>query len=199
MKARDFMQMSAAICGDDKMIIDGLKRGEEAVCLRFFYSEIVGILHKIRIEAFDGRVELDEMVGELYLYLSRDNWAKLDGFDGRNGCRLRSWMIPVAWRFFMAMRERMLAPVSATAQAGDAAGAGETQADYDDLRIQIAIDVNAVLERMPNRRYAEILRLLLIEGYSAADVADMLGMKVENVYNLKHRAVAQFAELYGRR
>ena len=69
----------------------------------------------------------------------------------------------------------------------------------DDLRIQIAIDVNAVLSRMPNQRYEEIIRLLLIEGYSSQDVADMLDMKVENIYNLKHRSINQFIELYGQR
>jgi len=38
-----------------------------------------------------------------------------------------------------------------------------------------------------------------MEGYAAQDVADMLGCKVENVYNIKHRAIVQFIELYGRR
>ena len=52
---------------------------------------------------------------------------------------------------------------------------------------------------MQNRRYADIIRLLLIEGYPAQDVAEMLGMKVSNVYNLKHRAIVQFIELYGQR
>ena len=69
----------------------------------------------------------------------------------------------------------------------------------NDLRIQIAIDVNAVLRKMQNRRYADIIRLLLIEGYPSQDVAEMLGMKVANVYNLKHRAIVQFIELYGQR
>lgn len=69
----------------------------------------------------------------------------------------------------------------------------------DDLRIQIAIDVNAILTKMPSQRYAEIIRLLLIEGFAPKDVADMLGMKVDNVYNLKHRAITQFMELYGDR
>lgn len=69
----------------------------------------------------------------------------------------------------------------------------------DDLRIQIAIDVNAVLLRMPNQRYAEIIRLLLIEGYAPHDVADILDIRVANVYNLKHRAITQFTELYGQR
>ena len=94
----------------------------------------------------------------------------------------------------MSIRERLLK----TEKIDDNSGVIK-HSIRDDLRIQIAIDVNAVLSRMPNQRYAEIIRLLLIEGYASQDVADMLDMKVENIYNLKHRAINQFIELYGQR
>lgn len=178
----------------DAGFIEALRNGNSRICHKFFYEEIGGILHKIRMDVFRGGIDLDELVSELYLYLSQENWAKLTGFDGKNGCRLRTWMIPVAWRYFMSIRERLLR----TEKIDDNSGVIRDSI-RDDLRIQIAIDVNAVLATMPNRRYAEIIRLLLIEGYAAKDVADMLDMKVENVYNLKHRAIAQFLELYGQR
>lgn len=178
----------------DAIYIEALRNGNNTTCLQFFYNEIGGILHKIRMEVFRGNVDLDEMVNELYLYLSRDNWSRFDGFDGKNGCRLRTWMIPVAWRYFMSIRERLLH----SENTEDNPGAIRDYAN-DDLCIQIAIDVNAVLSKMPNQRYSEIIRLLLIEGFSAHDVADMLDVKVENVYNLKHRAIVQFIELYGKR
>lgn len=178
----------------DKVFIRGLKKHDENTCHQFFYTEIDGILHKIRMEVFRGNVDFDELVSELYLYFSRDNWAKLDAFDGKNGCRLRTWMIPVAWRYFMSVRERL----PRTENIDDNSGVIRDSV-RDDLRIQIAIDVNAVLSRMPNHRYAEIIRLLLIEGYASQDVADMLALRVENIYNLKHRAINQFIELYGQR
>lgn len=179
---------------NDARFIAGLKSGNSAVCREFFYSEIVGVLQKVRVQVYRGLVDLDEMVSELYLYLSRNGWSKLDGFDGKNGCRLRSWMIPVAWRFFVDAYEKLMHVVAAEDEAEKMTGTDVR----DDLRIQMSIDVNAVLERMPNERYAEVLRLLLIEGYGASDVAEMLGVKVDNVYNLKHRAIQQFIEVYGR-
>lgn len=178
----------------DAIFIEALKNGNNEVCRQFFYKEIGGILHKIRMEVFRGNVDFDELVSELYLYLSRDNWMKLEGFDGKNGGRLRTWMIPVAWRYFMSIRERLLRPEKIDDNSGVI-----RDSVRNDLRIQIAIDVNAVLSRMPNQRYAEIIRLLLIEGYASQDVADMLDMRVENIYNLKHRAINQFIELYGQR
>lgn len=178
----------------DAIFIKALKMGNNEISRQFFYKEIGGILHKIRMEVFRGNVDFDELVSELYIYLSRDNWTKFDGFDGKKGCRLRTWIIPVAWRYFMSIRERLLK----TEKIDDNSGVIKDSI-RDDLRIQIAIDVNAVLSRMPNQRYAEIIRLLLIEGYASQDVADMLDMKVENIYNLKHRAINQFIELYGQR
>lgn len=177
----------------DLQYIAAIKAGDARKTHDFFYSEIIGLLHKIRAEVFGYKMDIDEMVNELYIYLSRDGWAKLAGFEAKNGCRLRSWMVPVAWRFFLNIRERML--TIDTEQSAVLAGD-----DYvrDDLRIQIAIDVNAVLAKMPNRRYAEVLRLLLIEGYAAADVAQMLGLAVGNIYNIKHRAVTQFLQIYGK-
>lgn len=188
--ARNLKQLNEA----DAIFIEALRNGNNEVSRQFFYKEIGCILHKIRMEVFRCNVDFDEMVSELYLYLSRDNWTKLDGFDGKNGCRLRTWMIPVAWRYFMSIRERLLR----TENIDDNSGVIRDSV-RDDLRIQIAIDVNAVLSRMPNQRYAEIIRLLLIEGYASQDVADMLDLRVENIYNLKHRAINQFIELYGQR
>lgn len=188
--ARNLKQLNET----DAIFIEALRNGNNEVSRQFFYKEIGGILHKIKMEVFRGNVDFDELVSELYLYLSRDNWTKLDGFDGKNGCRLRTWMIPVAWRYFMSIRERLLR----TEKIDDNSGVIRDSV-RDDLRIQIAIDVNAVLSRMPNERYAEIIRLILIEGYASQDVADMLDMRVENIYNLKHRAINQFIELYGQR
>lgn len=177
----------------DLQYIAAIKSGDARMTRDFFYSEIIGLLHKIRADVFGYKMDIDEMVNELYLYLSRDGWAKLAGFEAKNGCRLRSWMVPVAWRFFLSIRERMM--TVDTEPSAEPAGDDHVR---DDLRIQIAIDVNAVLARMPNRRYAEVLRLLLIEGYAAADVAEMLGVAVDNIYNIKHRAVAQFLQFYGK-
>lgn len=176
----------------DSGYIKALKSGDNELSRRFFYEEIAGTIHRIRTEVFRGLVEFDEMVNELYLYLSKDNWTKLDGFDGKNNCRLRIWMIPVAWRFFLNSRQMTM-----NLTLFDDEPRHENDPFEDELRIQIAIDVNSVLSKMPNKRYAEIIKLLLIHGYSASNVAEMLDMKIENVYNLKHQAVNQFIEIYG--
>ena len=179
----------------DRMFMEALKKGNNKICRQFFYQEIEGILHKIRVKIFHGKIDLDEMISELYLYLSINDWSKLDSFNAKSGCRLRTWMIPVAWRYFMSIRGRLLYNERTEDNINEIGCCYE----HEDFRIQVAIDVNAILTMMPNQRYAEVIRLLLIEGYTTQDVADMFGVRVENVYNLKHRAITQFIELYGQR
>lgn len=67
---KDFIDKS--IGERDGWFLAGLRRGDPAVCREFFYREIAGILHRIRMEVYHGRVDFDEMVSELYLFLSRD-------------------------------------------------------------------------------------------------------------------------------
>ena len=76
----------------------------------------------------------------------------------------------------------------------DSARASDILSD-DDIRM----DIEKVLKMMPNRRYAEVLKLNLYYGYSAEDIAVILDTTIPNVYNIKHRAVMQFISIYGKR
>lgn len=185
----------------DEKFLRGLKASDETISHDFFYEELANLISKIRRDVYQQQVSFEEMVSELYLYLSADNWSKLKGFEAKNGSRLRTWMIPLTWRFFVGIRSRLLVGRNELL-AGDVTllpGNSEPTDMAEDLRIQIAIDIKAVLDQMPNSRYAEILRLLLIDGFTPGEVAEMVGTKVDNIYNLKHRAVAQFVGIYGRR
>lgn len=173
---------------EDVKYIEGLRRGNAELTHLFFYREIAGVLRRIRAELFGNRVPYDELVNELYIYLSARSWARLHDFRGERMCRLRTWAVPVAWRFFCACAARLCAE------------GGNEQAETggeDDLRLQAAIDVRATLAAMPSRRYSELLRLLLIEGYRPEEVGNMTGTATDNVYNLKARAIRQFVRIYG--
>jgi hypothetical protein len=46
------------------------------------------------------------------------------------------------------------------------------------------------LNKMPNPRYAMVLRRLIIEDADPQDVAEEMDIKIENLYNIKKRAIA---------
>lgn len=58
------------------------------------------------------------------------------------------------------------------------------------------MDVKSTFGRMTNKRYVQVLQWMLVDGYNAAEVAGMLGTTTANVYNLKHRAIVNFIEVY---
>ncbi len=176
----------------DKDYIAGLKNGDAGATRSFFYSLCSYTLNDIRWSLMQGRVDYDELVNELYLYLSTDGWRKLDTFEGKNNCTLKSWMIRLSWRFFMQRRNRLLCGMN-TEESETAVGDVESE---DALGVEIAVDVESTFNRMPNKKYVRVLKWMLADGYDPDEVAAFLGTPVSNVYNIKHRAILQFIETY---
>lgn len=182
----------------DAEIIVGLKSYDSAIrdfyVNRLFYKELKPLLCTIQYSLFKGTVDYDELVNDLYIHLSRNNWSALDSYRGDNQARLSSWISRVAWHYFMNSYRRLSRVLP------DEDGVLESMKPYavvsdDDIRM----DIEEVLKLMPNRRYAEVLKLNLYYGYPAEDIAVLMNTTVSNVYNIKHRAVMQFISIYGRR
>lgn len=176
----------------DNEYISGLKRGDSDVIQSFFYSLCSYTLNDIHWSLMQGRVDYDELVNELYIYLSSNNWHKLDTFEGKNSCTLKSWIVRLAWRFFMERRSRLLFDgFSSEYKSGNAMDKVESA-----LNLEIAMDVDSTFKRMANKRYVNVLQWMLIDGYDADEVAKLLNTPLSNVYNIKHRAIVQFIETY---
>lgn len=177
---------------NDNEYIFGLKRGDSDVTHSFFYKLCSYTLNDIRWSLMKGRIDYDELVNELYLYMSYDNWHKLDTFEGKNNCTLKSWMVRLAWRFFMQQRPRLIFDGS-LAEYEKSDGCEET---VDILNLEIAMDVESTFKRMTNKRYVRVLKWMLIDGYEADEIAQLLATTTSNIYNIKHRAIVQFIETY---
>lgn len=160
---------------------------DEEIIVGYFYGELRGMLETIRRRVFNGRVEYDEMVSELYLFLAQDDWRRIRTFDARNGCSLRTWLSTVAWRFFLGHRKWF------SSLPGECP---EECPCYPSKGVVDRVDVRMVLEAMPNHRYAEAVNLLVLRGYEVKEVAELWHTNVSNVYNIRHRAINQFRECY---
>lgn len=176
---------------DDEYIL-GLKNGDRAITHSFFYSLCSFTLNDIKWSLMQGLIDYDELVNELYLYLSENDWHKLDTFGGKNGCSLKSWMARLSWRLFMQQRRRLMNLTNrCNYESSDLPFVSEDQLDKE-----IAMDVEATFNRMSNKRYVQVLKWMLADGYDTNEVAAFLNTPVSNVYNIKHRAIIQFIETY---
>lgn len=176
----------------DAQYVKGLKEQDNRIVQDFFYIEIRSVLEDIQITLFHHMIDYCELVNELYLYLQQNNWRKLDTFAGVNNASLRTWISTVAWRYFLNIHGRM--PNMLSNEDEELAVLKETA---ENQSIEIIMDVKSVLSRMKNRRYADALVLLLIDGYTPSEVARMWGTTVDNIYNIKLRALDEFVALYG--
>lgn len=176
----------------DSEYMDGLRDGNPDITYSFLYKLCRFTITDIMWTLMRGRIQYDELANELYVYLSANSWRKLDTFEGKNGCKLKSWTAKLAWHFFLQQREQLL---SVTA-APDMADAEIKEKSDDLLAIEIAVDVEMTFARMPNKRYVQLLRWMLIDGYDADEVAALLHTSPANVYNIKHRAIVQFVQTY---
>lgn len=174
----------------DAEYIAGLKSGNNHITESFFYGLCNYLLNDIKYSLMGGNVDYDELVNDLFIYLSKDNWHKLDTFAGINGCSLCSWVTRITWRFFLKQRAPLLG--KAVLDIAEI----QIRETTDNLETEIAMDVAATFEKMPSNRYVQVLQWMLVDGYDADEVAAKLNTTVANVYNIKHRAIVQFVEVY---
>ena len=70
---------------------------------------------------------------------------------------------------------------------------GSIEIDFNNLNREDAL---AILKRMPNKRYSEIIRLRYLELLTNEETANELGMTMENYYNKHKLAKAQYIRIH---
>jgi RNA polymerase sigma factor (sigma-70 family) len=172
----------------DKEIVDRLIDRDEAVTADFFFRRCRPLFLSIIRFVFSYPVDLDEFVNELYLYLMKNDAAKLRSFKGESS--IYQWLKVVAIRYFIDKRDRMIDD-----RSKDALYEGKNDVPVDTVsRGEARRDFMGVLSDMSNKRYAEVLQFLIAEDMEPQKLADRMGVTVDNLYNIKKRAIASFTE-----
>ena len=168
----------------DREIIQGLIGRDNRVTEQFFFVQCRPLLTAIMRLVFSYPVEYDELVGELYEYLMEDEAAKLRQFQYRSS--LYQWIKVVATRFFIRHRDKMIEDRSK--ETPYSREDGETVADTA-ARVADRMDVERMLALMPNPRYADAIRRLVLDGMEPERYAAEIGVTIGNLYNIKKRAM----------
>ena len=74
----------------------------------------------------------------------------------------------------------------------DRKGSGSVSIDLSNINSE---DVQIILDLMPNKTYSELLRLRYLDNMTNKEVAKVLGVTMDNYYNMHLRAQKQY-ELY---
>lgn len=175
----------------DQQIIEGLINKDKYITEEFFFERCKPLFCSIIRTVFGHKVEYDELVNELYLYLMADNASKLKSF--RFGCSVFQWLKVVAIRFFIKLRDRGGVIEDESQEAHyeylDKATMGTEK--YDNARE----DLIRLLGVMPNQRYAYVIKRLVLDDMEPEQLSKEMGITVANLYNIKKRAIRQLTQV----
>ena len=168
----------------DQEYITGLKSQNGKVVTDFFYGLLESLLKDIQYSLFKGKVEYDELVNELYLYLMENDAARLRSFEYRSS--VYQWLKVLAIRYFIKRRGHVIDDVSHEhPYSGDS---GEEDSHAGD-------DLERLFGLMPNERYVMVIKRLVLEDENPERLACEMNITVANLYNIKRRAMAQLARV----
>lgn len=170
----------------DQQIIQGLIARDNAITQEFFFERCKPLFYAIIRKVFSYEVDYDEFVNELYVYLMENDAARLKQFEGRSS--LYQWVKVTATRFFIKKRDLLIEDLSKETPL-------EEEAIMEKPAIASLLDVQRLLDAMPNRRYAMVIRKLMIEEYSPEELATEMHITTDNLYNIKRRAMMQLMQV----
>lgn len=172
----------------DQEIIHALIEGDEEVTRRFFFVTCRPLFQHIINYVFPGHVDYDEVVNELYYELMKDHAHKLRNFGFRSS--VFQWLKVLAIRHFIRKRNELIG----NQENSPLLEKGEMAID-DTNRISAQMDLESLFSCMSNKRYVYVLRKLQIEGVAPQQLAKELCITVDNLYNIKRRAMVALAHI----
>lgn len=174
----------------DQEIVQGLIDRDNRVTQQFFFVRCRPLFTAIIRLVFSYPVDYNELVNELYQYLMADDCARLRQFQFRSS--VYQWIKVVATRFFIRHRNSMIE--NSTKESPYETKEREDEADSAE-RLSNRIDVSRILDMMENRRYANVIRRLILDDIDPEQYAAEIGVTVDNLYNIKKRAMAALARI----
>ena len=174
----------------DQQIIEALIARDEWVTKQFFFEKCRPLFLSIIRYVFSYEVDYDEFVNEFYLHLIENDAYRLKQFQGR--CTIYQWMKVIAIRYFIAKRDNMIDNESKDALLDSVV---QKETVDGEKKMTAKMDLEHLFSLMTNRRYVYVIRRLVLQEAEPKVVAQELGTNVDNLYNIKKRAIAALTEI----
>lgn len=174
---------------DDRQLVNDLIESNERAVGYLFYDHYSCLLRFNALKAAPN-VAVDDLIQEFYLYISANNWDRLRKYN--SDLPFERWLSVVSYRFFKDFSLRMIdsrrqIPITKL-EDQKLLDAGTTQMN------QIMMDIQQGLTNLEPPRDREILSALLLGDEEPQSVATRYGITVDNLYNIKRRALARLIQ-----
>lgn len=174
----------------ESQIIQSLVDRDEQITQQFFFKDCRPLFTSIIRNVFSYEVDYYEFVNEFYLHLMENDSYRLRQFQGRSS--IYQWMKVVAIRYFIAKRNSMIDMESKEPLTGS-----DPQGEVvdGDKKVTAKMDMEYLFSRMSNKRYVYVIKRLVLQEAEPKVVAQELRTNVDNLYNIKKRALASLTEI----
>ena len=169
-------------------IVKGLIARDNKITEEFFFVKCRPLLYCIMRSVYSCEVDYDEMVNELYSYLMEDDAIKLRNFQYRS--TIYQWLKVLAIRFFVKKRDLLIDDNSRNTPYEGEAQAMSTASD-----MTAEFDIERLLDAMPTKRYAYVIRRLILDDCEPEELAREMNITIANLYNIKRRSMAQLTRI----
>lgn len=174
----------------DKEIVQSLIEKNDEVTRHFFFEKCRPLFLSVMRKVFSYEVDYDEFVNEFYLYLMDKDAYRLKQFEGRS--TIYQWLKITAIRFFIAKRDNLIDMTPKLCLSEHSVG--EERVDLEKV-VMAKIDLDNLFELMPNKRYVQVIKRLVLDDAEPNVVAEELNTNVDNLYNIKKRALANLTKI----
>ena len=174
----------------DQEIISSLIARDPKVTSQFFFKDCRPLFISVIRRVFDKQiVNYDEIISELYILLMENDAKKLRSFKFES--TLYQWLKTIAIRHCLLQKSK--------AKVIDDESQEPLNNSHRELSsaesAQARMDMETLLRQMKNQRYALVIRLLMIEDRTPEEVSRQLCVTVDNLYNIKRRAIQALTEV----
>lgn len=174
----------------DKEIVAALIAHDPRVTAQFFYRDCRPLFMSVIRRVFGEQiVDYNEIISELYILLMEDDARRLQQFNFES--TLYQWLKTISIRHCLRLKMQSRVIDDVSNEPLDNTYPQPEKAEDS----QAKMDVEALLLTMKNQRYATVIRMLMIEDKTAEEVANELSVTVDNLYNIKRRAMAALVDV----
>ena len=192
---------------EDLQIAKALIKRDNLVTRKYFYQQCYPLFKSIYDNYYTDCINCKEFIDEIYIVVLAPSKitgkCQMENFKGES--TLTSWLKTACLYYcYKKYESKGRMPIYEpliflnNQEKEDDSGRdeekfGSIEIDFNNLNREDAL---AILKRMPNKRYSEIIRLRYLELLTNEETAKTLGMTMENYYNKHKLAKAQYIRIH---
>lgn len=188
---------------DDLKTADALIHRDEGVTRHYFYQQCYPLFKSVFDNFYTDCVTVKEFIDEIYIVVlapgKKSGKCQMENFKGESS--LAAWLKSACLFYCYRKFKRKITIVDSLTTDGD--DSSELHDRYIDINDSCDIDlsnmnredVETILGLMPNKRYAELIRLRYLDMMTNEETAKAMAMSMDNYYNVQHRAKSQYVRI----